>query len=157
MYVALRGTPIAANRLRALLRKVFNFAVEQEIVESNPVTHVPRPGVEQRRDRVLSADEIRNLWTQLDDETPQMAAAFRLRLITAQRGGEVRNMQWADVDLESGIWTVPGEHAKNGMPHRVPLTDPARDILMALKTATNSEYVLAGARGKRQQSETTAR
>lgn len=84
--VALRGAPIAANRLRALLHIVFAFAIEQEMVEANPVTHVPRPGVERRRDRVLSAEEIRCLWAQLDREAPPMSAAFRLRLITAQRG-----------------------------------------------------------------------
>ena len=155
--VALRGAPIAANRLRALLHKLFNFAIQEEIVDANPIAHVPRPGVEQRRDRVLTANEIRTLWTKLDDEPPQMAAAFRLRLITAQRGGEVQSMRWGDADLEAAWWTIPGEHAKNGLPHRVPLSDPAREILLALKTATKSEYVLAGARSKRQQSEALAR
>ena len=157
--VALRGAPIAANRLRALLHKLFAFAIEQEIVETNPVTHIPRPGVERRRDRVLSADEIRLFWTALDSEPPQMAAAFRLRLITAQRGGEVQNMRWGDVDLEAEWWTIPGEHAKNGLPHRVPLTEPAHEILLTLETVKkpDAEFVLVGARGKRQQSEVLSR
>ena len=157
--VALRGAPIAANRLRALLHKLFNFAIEQEIVEANPITHVARPGVEQRRDRVLSADEIRTLWAQLDNEVPAMAAAFRLRLITAQRGAEVRNMRWADVDLELNWWTIAAEQSKNALPHRVPLTAPALTVLSMLHetAAPTAVYVLAGARGKRQQSETAAR
>ncbi len=157
--MALRGATIGANRLRALLHKVFNFAIEHEIVETNPVTHVPRPGVERRRDRVLTADEIRVLWASLDGEVPPIAAAFRLRLITAQRGGEVHNMRWADVDLESAWWTIPGEHAKNGLPHRVPLTDPACEILSGLRTAKTSDtvYVLGEARRKRQRAEAQSR
>ena len=90
---------------------------------------------------------------------PPLAAAFRLRLITAQRRGEVHNMGWADVDLESACWTIPGAHAKNGLPHRVPLTHPAVTILRALQTAKKSTavYVLAGTRWKRQRAAAQSR
>ena len=157
--VALRGAPIMANRLRALLHKVYAFAIEQEIVESNPIAYVPRPGVERRRDRVLSDSEIRHLWRQLDNEPPAVAAAFRLRLITAQRGGEVLNMRWSDIDSTSTWWTIPAEHSKNGLPHRVPLTEPAREIVASLRPGVpaGAEYVLTGGRGNRQQSEAAGR
>jgi integrase len=183
--VAARPAPILANRLRALLHRLFNWAIEQEHVEGNPVAHVRRPGVERQRDRVLTEAEIRTLWKALDKQEPQMAAAFKLRLITAQRGGEVADMRWQDVDLGARWWTIPGERAKNGLPHRVPLTSMAIEIIKALKpqvisgnnverpkrkyrTTTASEtvstekpkqppvYVLAGARGKRQRSEAAA-
>ena len=131
--IAERGAPILANRVLALVRKMLNFAVEREWLDANPASGVRRPAPEHRRDRVLTNEEIRTLWTQLDNEAPATAAAFRLRLITAQRGGEVRNMRWADVDLQSSIWTIPGEHAKNGLPHRVPLTAPALTVLSALQ------------------------
>ena len=155
--IAERGAPILANRVLALVRKMLNFAVEREWLDANPASGVRRPAPERRRDRVLTNEEIRSLWTQLDNEVPAMAAAFRLRLITGQRSGELRSMRWGDLDLETSIWTIPGEHAKNGLPHRVPLTEPAREILTALKPATKSEYVLAGARGKRQQTEALSR
>jgi len=51
----------------------------------------------------------------------QLAALLKVRLLTAQRGGEVAHMRWADVDLQSGWWTIPGSDTKNGEPHRVPL------------------------------------
>ena len=121
--VATRGAPIAANRLRALLHTLFGFAVAHEIVEVNPITHVPRPGIERRRDRVLTADEMRTFWSSLDDEPPPMAAALRLRLVTAQRGGEIHDMRWRDVDRATRWWTIPAARSKNGLPHRVPLTD----------------------------------
>jgi integrase len=180
--VAARPAPILANRLRALLHRLFTWAIEQEHVDGNPVAYVRRPGVEKQRDRVLTEDEIRTLWKALDKQEAHMAAAFKLRLITAQRGGEVADMRWADVDLEAGWWTIPGERAKNGLPHRVPLTAMAVEIVKALKpaekTARGSDtskkqqhiraaaqpdaekaapvYVLAGARGKRQRSEAAA-
>lgn len=170
--VARRGAPILANRLRALLHKLFAFAVAGELVDSNPVTAVPRPGVERQRDRVLREDEIRTLWMALDAQPAEMAAAFKLRLITAQRGGEVVNMRWSDVDVAGGWWTIPAEHSKNKLPHRVPFTPPAIAILEALRARVDEAltarkarghddgkapiYVLAGARGKRQRSAAAA-
>ena len=155
--VATRGAPIAANRLRALLHTLFGFAVAHEIVEANPITHVPRPGIERRRDRVLTADEMRTFWSRLDDAPPAMAAALRLRLVTAQRGGEIHDMRWRDVDRATRWWTIPAARSKNGLPHRVPLTDPALDLIDGLPSSAPEGYVLAGARGKRQRSQAIAR
>ena len=55
--VAAAGAPTTANRLRAVLHKMFAFAIDEELVEMNPVTHVARPAAERRRDRVLTHDE----------------------------------------------------------------------------------------------------
>jgi integrase len=50
-----------------------------------------------------------------------------------QRGGEVADMRWQDVDLDGGWWTIPADRAKNGLPHRVPQTLKAVEIIKALK------------------------
>ena len=60
--------PIMANRTLALVRKMFNFAIERDWLEANPCHMVKRPAPEQQRDRVLSEDEIRALWKALDGE-----------------------------------------------------------------------------------------
>ena len=77
-------------------------------------------GKERQRDRVLTDEEVRTFWTMLDGEHLEIAAAFRLRLVTAQRGGEVFDMRWEDIDLDDRWWTIPGSDTKNGLPHRVP-------------------------------------
>jgi len=107
---------------------------------------------------VLSEIEIRTLWKALDAESAEMAAGFRLRLLTAQRGGEVFNIRWEDLDLDNRWWTIPAEDAKNKLPHRVPLSTPALKILNALiKDDRSGFYVLAGARGKRGRAEAASR
>ena len=99
----------------------------------------------------------------LDGEPPHIAAAFRLRLITAQRGGEVHGMRWEDVDLDGRWWTIPGSVAKNGLAHRVPLSDLAMDVLVGLRERQTikmaaSPYVLsAAARDPRRRRPTLAR
>ena len=136
------GAPIEANRVHALMRKIFNWANENDILESSPCYRVPRPSEEQQRDRVLSEDEIKKLWRGLDGEDSLTAATFKLRLITAQRGGEVLTMKWPDIDFSADWWTIPGELSKNGLPHRVPLSAPALRILERLKRDSGkSEWV----------------
>jgi hypothetical protein len=88
--IAERPAPIAANRIRALISKIFNFGISREMVEFNPCLQLEQPASERRRDRVLTDAEIRTFWTALDHEPLAIAAAFRLRLVTAQRGGGVQ-------------------------------------------------------------------
>jgi integrase len=125
--------PVQANRVLACLRKIYNWGIGQDLVEHNPCQALQRPGVERRRDRVLSEDELRRVWQVFDAEGPEISALFKLRLLTAQRGGEVATMRSEDLDLKAGWWTIPAEFSKNKMPHRVPLSAPAVRILEELR------------------------
>jgi len=62
-----RGAPIQANRSLGILRRMFNFAIGQAIIEVSPCDKVAAPSAENRRDRTLTEDEIRLLWRALDD------------------------------------------------------------------------------------------
>jgi integrase len=123
-----------ANRVKALVSKIFNFAIRRGIVEANPAHGVGSPGgAEHQRDRVLSEEEIRKVWKALESESPKTRAIFRMALLTAQRRSEITGMQWAELDLDSGWWTIPAERAKNGLAHRVPLSPEAVRILETVK------------------------
>jgi integrase len=128
--------PIMANRVLALVRKMFNFGIERDWLEVNPCHMVKRAAAERQRDRVLNEDEMRAVWKALDDEDIVIAAVFRLRLLTAQRGGEVLGATWSEIDLASAWWTIPAERSKNGLAHRVPLSPPAVKVLRALRSRT---------------------
>ena len=57
------GAPIAANRVHGIVRKVFNWCLEQEIIAASPCAGLKPPaGKEGSRDRVLSDDELRRVW-----------------------------------------------------------------------------------------------
>ena len=128
-----RGSPIQANRVLALVRKVFNWSISRDLLEHNPCLQVKPPGKEHQRERVLSEDEIRVVWDAFGQLDPVMEAYFKVRMLTAQRGGEVKTVRWEDVDLQTGWWTIPAGRAKNGLSHRVPLSLPALDILQQLQ------------------------
>ena len=156
--IAERGVPIVANRTLALVRKVFNFGLDQEFagLVANPCVRVIPSGVERRRDRVLTSDEMARVWTALDRERAAIAALYRLRLLTARRGGEVLSMRWAEMDLEAGWWTIPADRSKNKLPHRVPLSRPAAEIFTAL-SRTTSRWVFPSPTAKDQPMQFTAK
>ncbi len=129
-----RGSPIQANRTFEIMRKLFNWAIAEDYLPDSPCQKISKPAKENRRDRVLKEDEIRAVWQAMEAEQPLVAALFKLRLITAQRGGEVASMRWEDIDSPSSWWTIPGERTKNGLSHRVPLSPLALEILDGLKT-----------------------
>lgn len=126
-----KGAPVGANRLLAVVRRAFNWAVEQDILETSPAFRVKAPAKENRKDRVLSPDEIRAAWSAWDraGATPEVRKALRLILATAQRPGEVAGAHWSEFDLTEGVWTIPAGRAKNNQAHRVPLSPLARRII----------------------------
>lgn len=160
--VADAGAPILANRLASLLSKLFAFALQRDLIGASPAVRIPRPGREQTRDRVYTEDEIRTLWTAWDALDAPMGAFYKLRLLTAQRGGEVAAMRWQDVDLDAGWWTIPAGISKNKLTHRVPLSASVLTIVESLqskdpqKPDTPATFVLAGARSHRLQAEAAA-
>jgi integrase len=148
--VASRGAVVRANRVRALVSKIFNFAISRDIVEHNPVQGVMKPADETRRDRMLSEREIEVLWRELNSEPSKIAAIFKMALLTAQRKTEVLGMTWDELDLENGWWVLPAHRAKNGLAHRVPLESQAVRILRDIKKEANDPvFVFRG--GKRGQ------
>ncbi|MGE4131909.1 MAG: tyrosine-type recombinase/integrase [Bdellovibrionales bacterium] len=140
-----RGAPVVANRVLSLVRKVFNYALEEDIgqLEFNPCQAIKPPGKESAGQRVLTFEEIRKLWKALDDSPDKEAAAIiRLRLLTLQRGGEIRQMRWCELDYETGWWTIPGSRTKNKLDHRVPLTEQIIAVISEFEgNRRRSEFV----------------
>jgi integrase len=133
------GTPIAANRVLALLSKMFSLAIRWGMRIDNPCRGVER-NHEEKRNRYLSGDELRRLTEALAAHPGQAAAnAVRLLLLTGARRGEVLGATWGQFDLESGIWTKPSSHTKQKREHRVPLSAPARQLLATMKAEAGRE------------------
>lgn len=123
--------PVMANRVFEVTRRLYTWAIGKDLVETSPCVGLSKPSTETQRDRVLTEDEIRAVWTAFDAEPGLITDAFRLMLVTAQRRGEVLSMRWQDVD--GAWWTIPAEIAKNGRSHRVPLSPQALAILERLR------------------------
>lgn len=147
------GHGTTANRVRALLRQVFNFGVSLDLLGSNPVAKVPALAPEKARDRVLSDDELRALWRALADHavlrkpadedgregervyvSRGVALAIKLALLTLQRRAEIAGLMRSELDLEQRSWTIPAGRTKNGRSHLVPLAGAAVELIKAAIT-----------------------
>jgi integrase len=142
-----RVSPLCANRQLALIRKFFNWCLERGILETSPAANVKPPGREVSRDRVLSDDEIRSVWTCCDAVGHPFGSNFKLLLVTARRREEVGRMRWADLDLGKGNWTIPRERSKNDVANEVPLSPLALAIIKKLPHFEGEALVFAAANG----------
>ena len=115
-----RGSPVMANRVRAFLSKLFNWAVDRCVLEGSPATHLPM-NKETIRQRVLDDSDLKAFWNAIDTlPNPVHQAAVRILLLTGQRRSEVARL--ARDEINSEWWTILEGRAKNGVAHRVPLS-----------------------------------
>ena len=132
------------NREFDVLSTVINHARrEWHIHIENPVGLVKRPPKGRARDRRLSDEEERYLFTALagaprrEDGTfdksarnPWLLPVVRLALETAMRRGEILSLEWEHIDLKRQTAYLPD--TKNGDARTVPLSSKAVAILQAL-------------------------
>ena len=128
-----------ANRVMAVLSKMFALAIRWRMRADNPVQGIQR-NTEHHRRRYLSADELVRLTKALAEYPDQQAANIvRILLLTGARRGEVLGMRWADVDLTAGKWSKLPSSTKQKEHHEVPLNAPARQLLAEILEAQTSK------------------
>jgi integrase len=134
--IADEHSPSSANQCRNVLRQMFTYAVFLELIPANPCTFVDGPSFT-TRDRVLTDDELRIIWTACADPasvpglhmTRAMGIAIQLALVTLQRRAEVACMHTQEINFDKALWTIPGERTKNKRTHIVPLSDLALNLI----------------------------
>lgn len=126
-----RGARTEAGRVFEDVRAMLRWAVARGDLDHNPIDGMRKPAGSAPRQRILSEDEIRTVWTGLPRSlarSPACQRIVKLCLLTLQRVGEVSGMAVAELDLDAAggaLWTIPGARTKNGYPHAVPLAAPA--------------------------------
>ena len=132
--IVARGAPVGANRTLAIVRRVFSWAVERDILGATPCVSVKAPSKETSRDRALTDPEIKTFWHGLPkaNMTKAVRLVLKFQLATGQRRGEVVAAEWSEFDREANNWTIPAEKAKNAVLHIVPLSPIAVELLEAI-------------------------
>lgn len=147
------GTPIAANRVHAVISTVFSFAIDCDLIAANPASRLRKRGVETKKTRTLTDDEIRLLWARsvLSPISRPVGLALRLKLLTGLRASEVAGLGRTEIehldDPERAALTVPGERTKNGRAHYVPLSPLAVEALHEALTLSADDRQVFGVEG----------
>src|SRR5665213_706613 len=137
-----RPAPVEANRSFEVVRRMFNWAIEEEILSESPALKLPKPADETPRERTLTADELQSLWAALETASPIVQGVFRLIMLSAQRRNEVSRMRWTDLDRRENWWNIPAELTKTKRPYRVPLTPAMLGIIEEVeKLSLDPEWV----------------
>jgi integrase len=143
------GSPVQANRVQALISMIFSFAVDADLVRSNPCSRLRKRGAETRETRVLSHHEIRQFWRRavLPPVTRRVGLALRLVLLTGCRPGEAAGIIRAELsDIEiagKASWLLPAQRSKNKKTHFVPLSELARTtVLSAIELISQDDEYL---------------
>lgn len=128
-----------ANRVKAVLSKMFNLAILDQVVSFNPCRAVENYRIERRWDH-LSPSQAAILLAACDDYHDQTAAnVVRLLMFTGARLREVLKAEWAQFDLEAGVWTKPSAHTKSKRVHRLALPEEAVCIIRTMQQDPPSE------------------
>ena len=125
-----RGVNRMAKVVFSLMRQMFRFAVDRDLIEHDPTANIRKAkigGKDLERDRILREEEINQLAHQLPEARLMITteAAIWISLSTCCRIGELLCAEWHNIDLEKKIWLIPAENSKNGKPHTVFLSDLA--------------------------------
>lgn len=126
-----RGRPSEAAPVFEDVRALLRWGVARGDIDFNPSEGMRKPITRGPRGRVLSDDEIANLWHGLEKAFPRSLAVrkiIKLCLLTGQRVGEVAGISDSEIDAKRRQWTIPAARSKNGCVHTVPLTDLAFEL-----------------------------
>ncbi|MGA9854786.1 MAG: integrase arm-type DNA-binding domain-containing protein, partial [Gammaproteobacteria bacterium] len=152
-----KHAPTVANDALTYLKGMFAYGRKRRILDYNPAADFDMAdagGKETPRSRALNRDELKKLFEAMQ-KTPNLGRenflTFLLLLALCVRKGELVAAQWAEFELDNGIWHLPAERTKTKAALDIPLAAPVVQWLRELKVfAAGSGYVLpARTRSKR--------
>jgi integrase len=140
------AVPETSSRVRQRLEAVFDDCEFRCLCSGNPARAIRRKlrevgrGKERGQFAALPYAEAPAFLAALRQREGIAARALEFALLTAARTGEVIGATWDEIDLQAGVWTVPGKRMKGGEQHVVHLGPRALEILQA-QAALGSVYV----------------
>ncbi|MBJ6749565.1 tyrosine-type recombinase/integrase [Geomonas anaerohicana] len=149
-----RGIIETARRVRTILGQVYTYAIATDRanydISAGFKGYLP-PTSKTRKHMAAVTDpkELAPLLRAMDGYQGSLVAQSALKLLPMLfvRPGELRHMEWAEIDLEAGEWSIPASKMKMGLPHLVPLSRQAVAILEELKPLTgHGKYVFPSTR-----------
>lgn len=159
--IAKQRTDIAARKCFSLVSIIFDHALAKHLATSNPciglrlnaILGKKRPI---RRTTSLTEAELRSVFTKLPNIGERNAIAVRIILACCVRKQELRKARPQDLDLDRGLWTIPGEHSKNRKEFVIPLAPIVvgwfRELL---RLSHGAEWLLPGMDRHRPMSDST--
>ncbi|MCB1689386.1 MAG: integrase arm-type DNA-binding domain-containing protein [Halioglobus sp.] len=147
------GTLDSAHRARQIAGQVFRYAVVTGRAQHDPSASLKgalTPNRKTHHAAITDPAEVGKLLVAMDtfEGTTVVKAALLMSPLLFQRPGELRAMEWTEINRDARQWEIPAEKMKMRQPHIVPLSRQAEALLDDLEPLTRrSRYVFPSARG----------
>ena len=119
--------PTIANDTLMYMKQLFRHAIKLDLTLNNPAaafTVDDAGGVESSKDRMLSKEEIHYAFsvfhTHINSFGRDNYLACCLFLVLGVRKSELCEAMWREMDLTTGVWDLPKERSKTGVPISIP-------------------------------------
>ncbi len=152
--VEARGAIETAHRAKQTAGQVFRYAVATGRAERDPSADLKgalRTPAKKHLAAITDPTEVGRLLVAMDGfmGTPVVTTALLLSPLLFARPGELRHMEWVEINWQECRWEIPGSKMKMREPHIVPLSTQALALLQAIQPLTGQgRYVFPSARGK---------
>ena len=135
-----------AHHVLALLRRIINFGAKKGLCNGLKFK-IQMPTVNNEKTEDLSSDQLKKLLAVIENDIhPQAGTMMKLALYTGMRRGEMFKLKWEHIDFERGFILI--KDSKGGPDQKIPLNDPARELLDKRPNKADSPYVFPGRKGK---------
>lgn len=151
--VEARGTLYTAHRARQVAGQVFAYAIQTGRAERNVARDLERAlksFTQKNRAAILDPSLLGKLLRDMEISNSGLIVktAMKLSPMLFQRQGEIRHMEWQEIDFDKCLWSIPAEKMKMREPHLVPLPSQAIELLTEIQHLTgHGKYVFPSARG----------
>ena len=137
-----RVSPITVNVYLRTLRAAFNHAIRWNDIEKNPFKGVEMVRIPERAPLYFKKEEIKQIMKAIKEDWLKDAISFTL--LTGLRRGEMVNLRWEDVNLDSRLIYIESHatlRTKAGKRRAIPLNDDAMKVLRNRYPGRECEYV----------------
>lgn len=151
-----KGIIETSHRVKQICGQVFRFGVGRGVCEHDVTAGLKGQLTKKPRVKHMAAitdrKDAAGLLRAIDDYSGSLIVKCALRLapLLFVRPGELRHMEWAEIDFEADLWTIPAEKMKMRKTHSVPLAPQSLAILEQIRPHTGEgKYVFPSARTKK--------
>ena len=125
-----------------LVRRVLNYAIEREVIESNPLQRIRLIREDNRKEVLLNDEDLNKLVKVLLTHPNRAVCELMLFLLyTGCRLSEGRLAKWSDVDIENKLFQVVATNSKSKRRRHVPLNASALEVLEGIRGRHDCEFV----------------
>ncbi|MGJ0396058.1 MAG: tyrosine-type recombinase/integrase [Methylocystis sp.] len=141
------GRVETAKKMRGAIGQVFRYAVATGRADSDPTGALKgaiAAPIVRHRAAIVEPKAFGALLRRIAayEGAPETQVALEMLALTFTRPGELRAAEWADFDLEAGVWSIPAARMKMRREHRVPLAPRAIEMLRKLQAMTGGGTLL---------------